>query len=175
MDDLSSKIAAGADKLTELVKNIPGFSGYFERENRRESDAIQREYLAKRLTQLKADMQTAQQDALSNGNLAIMEPFDRISNKLDRVIELIRHANRGYAGFFDAIKVNEEELGRVYEYDMSLVTNVSAAEEALMAINGALSGTGDVNSAVRALQARVNEIDNAVMQRDNVMRGIGDN
>ena len=62
------------DKLKELAYKIPGFKGFAERSERREVDAIQREYLAKRLTQIKSNLQAVQEECLAEGNLAVMEP-----------------------------------------------------------------------------------------------------
>lgn len=173
MEDLRNLVTANESKIESLARKIPGFSGYLNRENRRDSDALQREFLARRLGQLKSNMQTAQEELLSAGNLAIMEPFDRVGNKLDRVVERVRHASRGYAGFFDAVKVNEAELDRVYEYDAALVGTVSSAEEAMMAISAQASEGGDVKSLVRALGSAIDELDRSLDGREQILRGVG--
>jgi len=36
----------------------------------------------------------------------------------------IRYADRGYAGFFDAVKVTEQTLDRVYAFDLALVESI---------------------------------------------------
>ena len=41
---------------------------------------------------------------------------------------LIRHASYGYSGFFDQVKIQEAEFDRIYQYDLSLVTDVEALE-----------------------------------------------
>ena len=144
-----------------------------ERENRREADAIQREFLAKQIGKLKSDMQTVQEDLLSQGNLAVMDPFDRISNKLDRIVERIRHAARGYAGFFDAVKVNEEELDRIYQYDLSLVDGINSAEEALQAVSSVADQGGDLQPVLRSMRSRVDEVDAALDEREKILKGVG--
>lgn len=173
MDDLRMKMEAGQNKLEELMHKIPGFSGYLDRENRREADSIQREFLARRLTELKGKIQEAQADMLSAGNLDVMEPFDSVNNKLDRVIERIRHASRGYSGFFDAVKVNEAELDRIYDFDLALVSGISAAEEALMAVTATADQEGDLKPVLRALTTRVTELDSSLDERDRVLKGVG--
>ena len=160
------------DKLNELMCKIPGYAGFQERAARRENDAREPEFLAKKLTQLKDSMQSAQEEFLSAGNLSVMEPFDKVANKLDRVIERVRHASQGYTGFFDAVKINEAELARIYEYDLSLVTIIGNAEEAMMAVQSAADEGRDPKLAIKSLQARVDDFDKALNERENILKGV---
>jgi len=43
--------------------------------------------------------------------------MDRLLAKIERVNEKVNHASYGYAGFFDAIKIKEEHLDRMMDYD----------------------------------------------------------
>ncbi|MBQ7567833.1 hypothetical protein IJT17_03420 [bacterium] len=168
--DKGSKGGGWADKLAALANKIPGYKGYAERAERREVDSIQREYLAKRLTQIKSVLQTVQEDCLAEGNLDAMEPCDRMGNKIDRLVERIRHASRGYAGFFDAVKVNEEELARIYEFDLALVVNVNSIEEGVQGLNTAIGD--NFSGAVRALRSSLDELDSKLDERDRVLKGV---
>ena len=168
MDNLNDSISQGLDKLKELANQIPGYKGYAEREARRESDAVQREFLAKRLTELKGKFQDSLEDCLADGNLEIMEPADRCCNIMDRLIERIRHASRGYAGLFDAVKVNEAELARIYEFDMALVSNLNLVEEAIKGMNGDAS-----RSSLRGLRTALEDIDSKLNEREQILKGQG--
>ncbi|MGM9992524.1 MAG: hypothetical protein ACI376_06740 [Candidatus Bruticola sp.] len=161
-----------SQKIDDLMHKIPGYTGMQERAARRESDAAHREYMAKRLTELKSNMQSAQEEFLGSGNLSVMEPFDKVANKLDRVIERVRYANRGYAGFFDAVKINEEELSHIYDYDLSLVNIISNAEEALMSIQSAADEGNDPKLALKSLTKCINSFDNALNERELILKGI---
>jgi uncharacterized protein Yka (UPF0111/DUF47 family) len=50
--------------------------------------------------------------------------MDRLIAKVDRITEKINHASYGYAGFFDVIKVKEENLDRMIDFDNKLVGEV---------------------------------------------------
>ena len=50
-----------------------------------------------------------------------IDDLERAAIKLRQFIDRIRHASYGYAPFFDAIKIREEELTKVYEYDLALL------------------------------------------------------
>lgn len=174
MEDLRDKARAGENALESLMRQIPGFSGYFDRERRRDTDKIQREFLARRVGQLKSEMQGLQEEILASGNLSLVEVLDRVSNKLDRIVERLRHASVGYAGFFDVVKVNEAELDRLYEYDMTLVGAVSAAGEALMGLRSSLTTGGqDAAARLQDFRRRVEELDAFLDERERILKGVG--
>jgi hypothetical protein len=174
MEDLRDKSRAGENALETLMRKIPGFGGYFDRERRRDTDKIQREFLARRVGQLKSEMQGLQEEILSSGNLSLVELLDRVSNKLDRVIERLRHASYGQAGFFDVAKVNEAELDRLYEFDLSLVTGMSSAEEALMGLRSVLmTGGEDAAARLADFRRRVEELDASLDERERILKGVG--
>lgn len=173
MEDLRDKSQAQEGPLESLARKIPGFSGYFDRERRRDTDKIQREFLAKRVTQLKSEMQGLQEDILSSGNLSLVEILDRLGNKMDRTTERLRHASYGYAGFFDAVKVNEQELDRIYEFDLALVNNLSSAEEALQGFRSALTAGGpDATNRLQDFRRRIEELDGMLDERERILKGV---
>jgi len=53
-----------------------------------------------------------------------MEPMNRIVAKMDRVAEKINRASYGYSGFFDSIKIEENELDNMLAYDTQLMDSV---------------------------------------------------
>lgn len=160
------------DTLSSLMHKIPGYTGMVERAERRETDAHHREFMAKKLTSVKSDLQSVQEEFLSSGNLSVMEPFDKIGNKLDRVIERIRHASRGYSGFFDAVKIDVEELTKVYEHDLNLVNLIASVEEGITAVEASADGGADPKAALRALTKTVESIDKALDEREAILKGI---
>ncbi|NIP42173.1 MAG: hypothetical protein GWN00_11955, partial [Aliifodinibius sp.] len=50
-----------------------------------------------------------------------VDDLEKAAIKLRTFIDKIRTASYGYSGFFDAVRVDEEDLARVYEYDLSLL------------------------------------------------------
>ena len=156
------------DKLKELACKIPGFRGFAERSERREVDAIQREYLAKRLTQIKRNLQSVQEECLAEGNLAVMEPCDRAGNIIDKLVERIRHASRGYAGFFDAVQVNEDELARIYEFDLALVVNIDSIDEGVQG----LMASENIIGALRAVRSSLEELNGKLDERERILKGV---
>ena len=161
MDPILDKARAGQNVLERLMNAIPGFKGYREKELRRDADRVQREHLASRLEECKKALNEVAAQLTRSGSLDLMNEVETARKRLDKVINRIRYADRGYAGFFDTIKVNEDALGRVYAFDMALVTAVervrSGAEarlagqmlEAIDALDASLAGREEILSGIR--------------------------
>jgi hypothetical protein len=88
--------------------------------------------------------------------------------RIDKVASRIRYAERGYSGFFDAVKVDETILAKVYAFDMGLVEDV----DGVRASAAAASGASDARAAVRDLIGRIDALDARLSERENVLRGV---
>src|SRR6185436_13358608 len=116
MEPILDKARAAQNLLERIANKIPGFKGYRERELRRDADKLQREHLASLLEQTKGVLNDAAAAATRGGGLDVINDIETARKRLDKVIARIRYADRGYAGFFDAVKVDEAVLERVYEF-----------------------------------------------------------
>jgi hypothetical protein len=119
--------------LERLADAIPGLKGYREKEARRDTDKRFREYLASRLDGAKKALDDLKRVRVNQGKLEELDDLERISQKLFKVSNSIRHASYGYSGFFDQVKIKEPELDRLYQYDLSLLAYVDDLETTLQA------------------------------------------
>ena len=117
--------------LEKLADAIPGVKDYREKESRRDTDKRFREYLARRIDGSRATLDDVKREQLNAGNLAELDDLDRLSQKLFKVANSIRHTSYGYSGFFDQVKIQEAELDRLYQYDISLMSDVESLEKSL--------------------------------------------
>jgi hypothetical protein len=155
---LLDKARAGQNALEQIANAIPGFAGYRDRELRRDADRLEREHLADRLETCKKGLNEAAVTVTRSGNLDAINDIETARKRLDKAIARIRHADRGYSGFFDPVKVDEGMLARVYEFDLGLVAGV---EEIVAA-------SGDV----KAMIARIDAFDARLSEREAVLAGI---
>lgn len=123
--------------LESLVRYIPGFRGYLEKEYRRDSDALQRQWLADRLQQSKRSLDAVGAQLADAGRLPLLTRYDRLRAQLDLVIARIRGAWQGYSAVFDLVKVNTASLDQIYEHDLA---EMQAVEE-FSAILARVAGT----------------------------------
>lgn len=162
------KARAGQNFLERIASAIPGFKGYRERELRRDADRIEREHLSNQLEECKKTLNTLASDATRSGSLDVINDIEAARKRLDKLIAQIRYADRGYAGFFDAIKIDESVLERVYQFDVGLLADVDK-------IRGAAFGAGgerDKGSAVAAFLAALDALDARLREREQILSGI---
>ena len=112
--------------LERLMDKIPGYKGFQDRELRRDVDKLQREHLAKQLGRIKGALRESARRYTDAGQLAALGAFDRIDRVLDGVSQSVRFADYGATGLFDAVKVYDAELEKLYEHDLAVLDDIAA-------------------------------------------------
>jgi len=169
MSDLFEKVTGDQDIFKKLASKIPGFSGYIERSNRRAADKLLRETIADRFEELYQRVSTLQTDFISQGELQYVDDLEKAAIKIRTFIDKIRRASYGYSGFFDATKVNEEELTRVYEYDNAMMDLVDEVGRAIDNVEASM-GTDGLPAAIRNLVSKTKDCIMVFNRRDEVMK-----
>jgi hypothetical protein len=120
--------------IESILRYIPGFRGYLEKEYRRESDELQRQWLADRLQRSKRAVDELTRPLADAGQIDLLPQVDRMRSRLDKLIWRIRSAMQGYSGFFDLVRIREDVLDRVYEHDVGLMQQVDTLSRAIEAL-----------------------------------------
>jgi hypothetical protein len=155
--------------IESMLRHIPGFQGYLEKDYRQESDHLVRRWMADRLQQSKRALDASMTALIDAGRIDQLTAWERVKNRLDALINRFRSAVRGYSGFFDFVQVNVDLLDRVYEHDLALVQNV----EKLAGAIEQNSGNADVSDTVTADWLRqIDEIDRRFSQRGEMLNGL---
>jgi hypothetical protein len=172
--DMYEKIESESSLLGKIASYIPGFSGYMERSRRREADQILRTTIAGRLEQIRLQMGGVQQDLSRDIILAIdhAEPLGRADTCLMGLIGKVKDAPQGYAGFFDAVKVKEDDLARIYVFDEGVMTHVDQIAATVAALQKAVLDGGDIAGTIRQLTAECAEANNVFNSRQEVLSGV---
>ena len=168
MDPILDKARGGQNALERIMNAIPGFRGYREKELRRDSDRAQREHLAHVLGENKKALDEVANGATLSGSFDLINDVEKARKRLDRVANRLRFADRGYAGFFDTVKVDEAMLARVYEFDMSLLQGV----ESVGAAASAAQAGPDQRSALLQMVAQLDAMDRALSEREAILAGV---
>jgi hypothetical protein len=127
MSDLKSKLdfIKSKESFFEKIKRIiPGYDGYANRDNSRELDTLLRNQLAMKLEHNRVRIKNTISNFSKNNRLFQATDIDKIEKKNDTAIAKFRSAARGYSGAFDVVKIKDEQLERIYEFDASLLTGV---------------------------------------------------
>ena len=131
MSDLFDQVTEDQDPFKRIASKLPGFSGYIERENRRAADKLLREAIADRFDEIWKKISELQKDLAGQSALEYLDDLETAAMKVQTFKDKIRTAAYGNSGFFDAIKINEEELARLYEYDLALLDSADEVERAV--------------------------------------------
>jgi hypothetical protein len=166
MEPILDKARGGQNFLEKIMNAIPGFKGYREKELRRDADKLQREHLATKLEECKRALNEASAAATRSGSLDVINDIETARKRLDKVINRIRYADRGYAGFFAAVKVDEAALDRVYEFDAALLEGVAAVGA------GARHADSDPMAGVQSMIGAVDALDRRMDDREEILGGL---
>jgi hypothetical protein len=172
--DMYDKIEGESSFLGELASQIPGFDGYMERGRRREADQLIRSTIASRLEEIRLQLSSVHQE-LGRDIVRAMdyaEELGRADTKLMGLIGKIKDAPEGYAGFFDAVKVKEDDLSRVYSFDESMMAYTDQIEADVNALEKAAREDGDLNERIKALDDTLREANSAFNSRQEILSGI---
>jgi hypothetical protein len=151
--------------LERLGDKIPGYGGYVAKERRRDADKLHREHLADRLRAAKRPVSDAVRELSDGGRLFEVGPLDRASKKLDQAENRIRFASYGYAGFFDAVKIEEPQLDAIYRFDLALVERVEEIERQASELRAKSGSAEDLKQAASDLERALDELNRAFDER----------
>jgi hypothetical protein len=156
--------------IESILRHIPGFRGYLERDYRQESDHLTRTFMADRLQRCKRAWDEYVLTLVDAGLLDRLPACERVKTRIDTLMLKIRGAVRGYSGFFDYVRVDENVLDQVYENDMALVQEV----EALAASIEQLPSKPDTAASTPAdLLRQLDELDRKFAKRGELLKGLG--
>jgi hypothetical protein len=168
MSDFQEQIFSERGGLKNLLSKVPGFKGYIEKEDRRTADKMLREMVADRFEELQHQLSNIQQEFVREGKLDLMDELEAIDVKFNTFVDRIRHATYGYSGFFDAVKIDEAKLDKMYAYDNALLDAVDGIQNALDSLN--LADEEDVlKENIRTLDDLLRQSIQAVNRRKEVI------
>ena len=152
-----------ADRVESWMARIPGVRTYREREHRRETDKKLREHLASRLQEVRSRLKKVVLDLSTKGQMESLGKLDRLSSHLQQIADTIRYASYGYSGIFDVEKIREDELNRLYTFDLLLVDDLERIQKSVEEIDPAGSPearekkVGEAESFLDSLETKFNQ------------------
>lgn len=173
MNDILERVTGESDFIKKILSKLPGFKGYVERENRRNADKLLRESIAARFENLWRRISSLQKEAISNGEIEKIDDLESSAIKLRQFIDRVKTASYGYAGFFDVIKVNTEELDAIYRYDLQLLELEDEISRAIDNV-GTSFGTDGLPAAIRHLTTLSQNCLDIFNQRKEVIVKMGE-
>jgi hypothetical protein len=162
-------------RLSErIAAALPGFRGYKEKELRRESDKLIRNHLYLKLSRDKDNVRLISQRIADKRYFDVLTDVDRLVAKMDRITEKVNHASYGYSGFFDIVKIKEENLDRMIAYDNGLLDDVNTLTDGIDSLKTQLVGGDYTNlkDKVQAVNDKLDMLEDVFDKRQEVILGV---
>ena len=169
MGDLLERVMAQRDALKKLIAKLPGFKGYYERADGRSADKLLRETISDKFQAQWARLSSIQRELIAGGHIEVMDEIETGAIRLRQFIDRVKTAAYGYSGLFDATKINEAELDKVYQYDLTLL---ELADEIASAIDNleASIGSDGLPAAIRNVDHKTQDCLDALNQRSELFK-----
>jgi hypothetical protein len=159
MSDIYDNVVSQQDVFKKILSKIPGFKGYFERADRRSADKLLREMIADRFQEQWTRLSQIQNEMVKAGNIDVLDDIESASIKIRTFVDRVRTAAYGYAGFFDAVKVNEKELEQIYQYDLKLLSLLDGLTSAVDNLEASVNSDGFPAAIRNTVQKAQDSID----------------
>lgn len=172
LQDKLNKIKQNESFLERIKRYIPGYDGYINRDNSRELDTILRNELAMRLEQNKSKIKNTVLNLSKAGKLFETQDLDKIDKKNQNAIAKFRSAARGYSGAFDVVKIKEEKLTMLYNFDASLLTEVEALENLFSELEIASNNNTDIKDILNKISNSLEVLISKFDEREILLRSL---
>lgn len=171
--DLLDTVKSSLGGLEKLTSKIPGYHGYKEKEMRREADKLLRTQLAGKFDDQRKRIAGLQQQLLSMAKIEYLDDLERAVMKLQLLIDRIRTASYGYAGLFDAVKVKEEQLDALYDFDSRMLDFVDEVAADADRVTSAVAAGEGIGEAIGTLVTTADEANLAFGHREEAILQAG--
>ena len=171
MSDFFGRVTGDQDPIKKLASYIPGFSGYIERENRRAADKLMRDTVARRFEELYKRLSALQADLISQGGIEYINDLEKAALQIRTFTDKTRNATYGYSGFFDAVKINEAELAKIYTFDAAFFDLAEQIKNAMDTVEATLGAAEGLPAAIRNLVTLARQTATTYEQRYEIFNG----
>jgi len=170
--DLVGKVFEERGFIEKIGGMIPGFGGYFNKNKRRDADKLLRDYIARQMDEQRGRLANVTVQLTSTpGGIEHLDLAERATMKMQIFIDKMRTASYGYAGWFDAVKVQESDLEAIYNYDTSLLDGVGRVANEVTALENAVATGEGIPLILNNLIQEMDSLNRAFGRRQDVILG----
>jgi len=172
--DIRQQVEANRGAIKKLQLLIPGLRGYRSKEDLRVSDELLRNQVADKLDRAKANMQLLRSRMAMNNDLTNITTVGSLMAQLQTLSGEVRHAAQGYAGWVAPIRIDENKLNALYEYDFAFVNQVFQLDEATNPhnLNYDSSALGSIQNSLGQFSKTVSDLSQKWSRRIEMIEGI---
>ncbi|MGP8073231.1 MAG: zinc ribbon domain-containing protein [Thermoplasmata archaeon] len=172
--DLRERVDQDRGILKRLQLLVPGYSGYRQATDLQAADSLLRRQVADKVRNARTTLENAR-TALTNANqFSVLTDLAPLLSDLQRLEGEIRHGEQGYTGISPAVRINPQQLDRLYEYDYGFALAADQLDQTVaplptMTMAGGASGVPPLLSTARG---QVTQLEQAFKARLQAIEGI---
>jgi hypothetical protein len=173
MTDLRTKVEEDRGLLKKIELFLPGFKGYRKREDLRAADSLLRQQLAMRMGEINRKLDNCRDELTKALEIGLMSEIGDISKLSKQVENKIRHAEQGYSNISADIRFEDEELNRMYEWDLSLLQNIEFIGKMADELNNSIKGIdGTTGQKMKDIRKALNDFNTIFEKRISKITGL---
>ncbi len=172
--DIRAKVEENRGSLKRLQMLIPGYRTYRAGEDIREADSYLRLQVADRLRNSMTTIQNVRSSLTNSGQFSVLNDLAPLLADLQMLEGSIRHAEQGYSGISAPIRVGNDQLDRLYEYDYGFVEAADQLNRSLASLPSLAMGsdTRATQALLSTVRAQVSQLRQAFQARLRTVQGL---
>ncbi len=167
MKDLRERVKEDRGLLKKIEMAIPGFRGYRKREDLRIADSLLRAQLAEQLGQVGDRIELCKQELSKRMELEVLDSIGSLTNHIQMTQNRVRHAEHGYSGVSADYRIMEDELNRLYEWDLNLLSEIEDLSKAVDTLQNAIDigNSAEIGEKIDAVEADIRDFNDLFDKR----------
>lgn len=157
--------------LAKLLKLIPGYHGYKNKEERRETDRLVREKAVRELEQAEDKLIEALEPAVDVGNRNLMSILEKSRGEVRNFVTKLKTAEHGYAPGWNIVAIREKEIEAAIATDAEIVLESIEIKKVAEDIADKIFIGEDVSVKVRDVLKLVNNLKKKFEERIDILTG----
>ncbi|MGI0072073.1 MAG: zinc ribbon domain-containing protein [Thermoplasmata archaeon] len=172
--DLRQKVDADRGVLKRLQLLVPGYRGYREATDIQAADSLLRIQVADKLKNARTTVENTRQALVQANQFTALNDLAPLLADLWKLEGEIRNAEQGYTGMSPAVRINPQQLDRLYEYDFGFAQAGDQLSQTVASLPALATGPSASQSGAVIATARgqVGQLDQAFKARVQAIEGI---
>jgi len=150
--DLRERVVESRGFLKKLQLIVPALKEYRKLEDIRAADQLLRKQVFDRLNEAKSKLESIRKTMSDKGDFSNLTSIGSIISQIQQVAGQVVHAQQGSAGISPNIRIDENALNKLYEYDYNFV---NSAEQIFSTASDSLTEYTSGTSSVQAISTKI--------------------
>jgi hypothetical protein len=172
--DLRQSVDQDRGVLKRLQLLVPGYRSYRQGEDIRAADNLLRIQVADKMRSARMTLENARAALTNAGQFGVLMDLAPLLADLQRLEGEIRHAEQGYSGISPSIRVNPQQLDRLYEYDYGFAIAGDQVAQTIAPVPTitAQAGAPGLGNLLATARGQVAQLETAFKARMQAIEGI---